>query len=304
MIASSVEFQPPRGCSDPALEAEGAHAASGTDRTDIEVRCRLRDRRAGIVFRHGQSLDIAQISVVALEHERIYGRGLAADIQVAFDGMAHQCGAAGADRQGVGEENGRLDGAEFLDLHQAGTLAEAVQNMNGRDGLLAIEIAAAGARPSRPVRISPSTSVRWPTRTPGTSAILLSSPADKSAAGEADVPGAGRAHQSGIPLSRRPRFRMRGDPDIRAAGDLLQQLFENPNSRAIACDMRMHGEQEEPAFFVSPLEFAEEDVEDRRRRGVWTQPVEAVHVEIHASSRIHSTGSSTMPVGSPCSTSS
>ena len=86
---------------------------------------------------------------------------------------------------------------EFLDLHEAGALAEAVEHMNGRDGLLAIEIAAMREHGRHARADLASTSVRWPTRTPGTSAMLLQRARGQAAAGKADVPGAGRAIHQG-----------------------------------------------------------------------------------------------------------
>ena len=94
----------------------------------------------GIGLRDRHSLDVVEEAVVAFEHHRIHGRGLAADIRIWPRCMADERRAAGADRESVGQKQRRFDGPELLDLHQADALAEAVEDMRGRDWLLPIHI--------------------------------------------------------------------------------------------------------------------------------------------------------------------
>ncbi len=63
---------------------------------------------------------------------------------------------------------------------------------------------------------------------------------------------------------------------LRGADDLV----EDPDPRAVADLVRMHGELEEPALLRGEIEFAQEDVEHHRRAAMRAQGREAVHAEI------------------------
>ena len=62
---------------------------------------------------------------------------------------------------------------------------------------------------------------------------------------------------------------------------VADQLVQDPDARAIAADVRMHGELEDAALPERRVEFAPEDVEHVGRRRVGPQSGEAVHVEVH-----------------------
>src|SRR4051812_39950578 len=74
---------------------------------------------------------------------------------------------------------------------------------------------------------------------------------------------------------------VRGKPHAFVPLHVPNQLFQDPQARAVAADMRVHGELEEAAFAVGGVELALEDVEHRFGRRVGPQAGEAVHVEVH-----------------------
>ena len=111
------------------------------DRADRELLARRVDRRLGMRLGDRHRLDVVQVAVVALQHDRIDRRGLPADLRIGGDRAADQRIGAGADGEGVGQQDRRLQRAEFVHLHQADALAEAVQHRRGRDRLVAEQVA-------------------------------------------------------------------------------------------------------------------------------------------------------------------
>src|SRR6188768_899196 len=73
---------------------------------------------------------------------------------------------------------------------------------------------------------------------------------------------------------------MAREPAIALRLGELDQLLEDPEARAIGDDMRMHGQQKEPAIGISSLEFAAEDIEDRFGWRIGPKRLKAVHVEV------------------------
>ena len=47
-----------------------------------------------------------------------------------------------------------------------------------------------------------------------------------------------------------------GEPHLALGLHVLYQFLENEHARAVADDMGMHGELEQPAFFPGPVELA------------------------------------------------
>src|SRR4051794_21682705 len=74
---------------------------------------------------------------------------------------------------------------------------------------------------------------------------------------------------------------VRGQPDALVAAHMADELFQDPDARAVADDMRMHGELEEAALAVRGIELPLEDVEYIRWGRVRPERREAVHVEVH-----------------------
>src|SRR5436305_12886398 len=75
--------------------------------------------------------------------------------------------------------------------------------------------------------------------------------------------------------------RVRREPHALVTADVAHELVEDPDARAIADDVRMHGELEDAAFAIRGVELSLEDVEHVRGRRVGPQRREAVHVEVH-----------------------
>src|SRR3954466_7863795 len=56
-------------------------------------------------------------------------------------------------------------------------------------------------------------------------------------------------------------IRMGGEPHPGVRAHIADQLVQNPDARAVAADVRVHGELEDAAFAVRGVELALEDVE-------------------------------------------
>src|SRR5687767_2062378 len=74
---------------------------------------------------------------------------------------------------------------------------------------------------------------------------------------------------------------MRGEPHVSLGFRVPDELVQDPHARAVAADVRVHGELEHAALGVRGVELAAEDVEHRLGRRVRAQRGEAVHVEVH-----------------------
>jgi len=61
------------------------------------------------------------------------------------------------------------------------------------------------------------------------------------------------------------------ETDVALSLGMADQFLDDPDSRAIAADVRMRGELENAALLVSRIEFALENVENSFRRGMWAQ---------------------------------
>ena len=65
---------------------------------------------------------------------------------------------------------------------------------------------------------------------------------------------------------------MGGKPHISLGAYVIDQLFENHDSRAVADVMRVHGEEEHRAFLVRLVELVDENLEHIPRRAVTGAP--------------------------------
>ncbi len=144
--------------------------------------------REGVAFRQRARPDVGQIAVIAFEHDRIDRAGLAADVGIGGECPRHQCVEAGADGQGVAQQQRRLDLAELGELHQPGALAEAVDDIDGRADLPG----GTGCRHGGSSAVKPGAevaqlSVRCPTLTPGNIGDRIERPRLHDAAGQAEI---------------------------------------------------------------------------------------------------------------------
>src|SRR6516225_6915758 len=74
---------------------------------------------------------------------------------------------------------------------------------------------------------------------------------------------------------------MRCEPDVALGLGKGDQLFDDPEPRAIADDMRMAGELKDSTLPIGRLELASEDVKYVRRRRVGAQALKPMHHEIN-----------------------
>ena len=91
-----------------------------------------------------QAPDIVQAAVVTLADDRVHTASGLADIGVALQHIFDQRRFHGAHTQGVGEQDGGLQRTQLIDLDKAGSLAEAVDDMAGRQYLIMEHIPGVG----------------------------------------------------------------------------------------------------------------------------------------------------------------
>ena len=106
--------------------ADGARARA--DAALLKVPARAADGLHDLLIAHGAVADVGKPSVVALADDGIDALHVDAVLPAAVDGILHQRIGNQSDIQRIGQRDGRFDGAELLDLHQAGGLAEAVEH--------------------------------------------------------------------------------------------------------------------------------------------------------------------------------
>src|SRR5678815_3873072 len=73
---------------------------------------------------------------------------------------------------------------------------------------------------------------------------------------------------------------MRREPYPGVRAHVADELVQDPDARAVAADVRVHGELEDAPFVVGGVELALEDVEHRLRRRIGAKIREARHVEV------------------------
>ena len=127
---------------DAAIDAEGDHPRS---RADAPLRHwairRFRERAVDVLGMDVPPLDVIQVAVVALHHDRIDARRADADGGLDRQHVVDQRVRDARDIERVRQQDRRLDCAEFVHLHEADGLAEAIDDMAGGGHFLAEEIA-------------------------------------------------------------------------------------------------------------------------------------------------------------------
>ena len=81
-------------------------------------------------------LNVVQVAVVALEHQRVHRRPGAPDFRVLLDCRLDLRRRDRRHREGVGQRDRSLQHTEFIDLHQPDRLAEAVEDRRRRRHLV------------------------------------------------------------------------------------------------------------------------------------------------------------------------
>src|SRR5215469_3398994 len=94
------------------------------------------------------------------------------------------------------------------------------------------------------------------------------------------IPGSG--HRSGdVLLGPVDDFSVGAEPDARARFGVADDFIEDPDARAIADNVRMHRQLENPALFVSRVELAAENIEDIAWGRIGAERLKPVHHEIN-----------------------
>ena len=97
-----------------------------------------------MLLRDVEAPDVVEGAVVALADQGVDGACGAPDVGIAGHGVFHQGGVGGAHAEGVGEDDGGLDGAQLLHLDEPGGLAEAVDDRRGGEDLVPEEVPLVG----------------------------------------------------------------------------------------------------------------------------------------------------------------
>ena len=121
---------------DAALQAMAAHSPACAHRALGEVGAAVGQRSPHIFLGDMEAPDVVQAAVVALADHRVDAAGGLADVGVPVQHILHQRRLHRAHAEGVGEEDGRLQRAQLLDLDKAGGLAETVDDVAGRHHLI------------------------------------------------------------------------------------------------------------------------------------------------------------------------
>ena len=130
------------GCRpDAAFQAVAAHPAPGSDGTFGKIGPAVGQRGKDMLFGHMQAPDVVQAAVVALADDRVHAAGGLANIRITLQHILHQCRLHGTHTEGIGEQDRRFQRPQLVDLDQAGRLAEAVDDMAGRQHLIVEHIA-------------------------------------------------------------------------------------------------------------------------------------------------------------------
>src|SRR6476619_4722434 len=75
--------------------------------------------------------------------------------------------------------------------------------------------------------------------------------------------------------------RMRGENDVALRLNMPDQLFEQPNARAMTGDVWMHSQLEQPAFFICSIKLSAKYFKNAGRRRIWADRLKAMHIEVH-----------------------
>ena len=129
------------GRADAALEAQAAHACSGADGALGKLLGGVGNGVKNVLLGDVEAADIVEPAVVALADQRVDRAGGAADILVLRQHIADQRSGGRADAEGVGHDDGGLDGAKLFHLHQTHALAEAVDHGGGCHDLVPEQVA-------------------------------------------------------------------------------------------------------------------------------------------------------------------
>ena len=146
MVGTAVQFQPAGGRPDAPFQPVAAHPAAGPHRALGKAGAAAGQGCPDVLPGDVEAPDVVKAAVVALAHHRVDAAGGLADVGAQRQHMAHQGVVHRAHAQGVGEQDGRLQSAQLLDLDKAGGLAKAVDDVGRRRHFFVKEIAGVGQK--------------------------------------------------------------------------------------------------------------------------------------------------------------
>ncbi len=85
-------------------------------------------RAEDVLLTHRHRLNIVEVTVVTLQHQRVNGGAAAANLRVTQTAAPHHGVEQRADREGVAQQNRRLQHPQLVQLHQPQRLGEAVEH--------------------------------------------------------------------------------------------------------------------------------------------------------------------------------
>ena len=138
MEGPPLQLQPAGGRADAALEPVAAHPTAGPHRALGKIGAAVGQGGQGVGLGDVEAPDVVQAAVVALADHRVDAAGGLADVGAAVQHIPDQRGGHRPHAEGVGEEDGGLEGAQLFDLDKADGLAKAVDDV-GRRGHLFVK---------------------------------------------------------------------------------------------------------------------------------------------------------------------
>ena len=130
-VGFAVQFHHPGGGADAAFQPVAAHSPPGAYGTLGKVWLAVRQRGKNVLLGHMKPPDIVQAAVVALADHRVHAAGGLADVGVFLQHILYQRGLCRAHAEGVGKQDRRFQRAQLVDLHKAGGLTKAVDDIAG-----------------------------------------------------------------------------------------------------------------------------------------------------------------------------
>jgi hypothetical protein len=123
-----VQLHHPGGGADAPLQAQAAHAGAAAHGALLKGLPGGGDGLEDVLLPDVEALDVVEAAVVALCHQAVDRARVDSRAGVLLQHVPAQAGEGRAHAEGVGEEDGGLDGPQLLDLQNTCALAKAVDD--------------------------------------------------------------------------------------------------------------------------------------------------------------------------------
>ena len=130
-VGLTVQLHQPGGRTDAAFQPVAAHSPPGAYGTLGKVWLAVGQCSEDVFFGDVKAPDVVQAAVVALADHRVHAAGGLADVGVFLQHILYQRGLCRAHAEGVGKQDRRFQRAQLVDLHKAGGLTKAVDDIAG-----------------------------------------------------------------------------------------------------------------------------------------------------------------------------